>query len=45
MQEEVLIKIFIPSTEQLIEGTEEQVTNYRNNLKSQGIISWIVTIN
>ena len=45
MPEETVIKIFIPSTEQLIEGSEEQVVNYRDNLASQGVISWILTIN
>ena len=45
MPEEIVIKIFIPSTEQLIEGSEEQVVNYRDNLASQGVIFWILTIN
>ena len=43
--EETVTKLFIPSSEQLLEGTEEQVKNYRDNLTGQGIISWILTIN
>lgn len=38
-------KLFIPSNEQVLEGSEEQITNYRDSLLEQGIISWILTIN
>lgn len=42
---ETVTKLFIPSNEQLLEGSEEEVVNYRDNLASQGVISWILTIN
>ena len=45
IMEETVTKLFIPSNEQLLEGSEEEVVNYRDNLASQGVISWILTIN
>ena len=38
-------KLFILSNQQILEGSEEEIKRFRDDLLAQGQISWILTIN